>query len=157
VPAAKVMTDAVFLCLVVGSPIDGLGQAQLGASNYPEMSKLAMGSARLNADGRLVAKYRKRGDSLQSQRWLGTGFPAGCPATVRVAAGQQVFCAEVRAYTASSRSSPHIFSSAYIIRASGLNKCTTISPASINTQSDPPAPSTWTRLRPASLSFSLRC
>ena len=26
-PAAKVMTDAVFLCLVVGSPIDGLGQA----------------------------------------------------------------------------------------------------------------------------------
>jgi hypothetical protein len=70
-PAAKVMTDAVFLMLVVGSSIEGLGQAQWGASNYPEMSKLAMGSARLNADGRLVAKCRKRIDGLQSQRWAG--------------------------------------------------------------------------------------
>ncbi len=40
----------------------------------------------------------------------------------------------------SSRSALHIFSSAYIVRASGLNRCTTMSPASISTQSDPPAP-----------------
>ena len=41
-----------------------------------------------------------------------------------------------RTYTVSSRSAPHIFSSAYIARASGLNRCTTMSPASISTQSD---------------------
>ena len=47
--------------------------------------------------------------------------------------------------TASSRSSPHIFSSPYIVRASGLNRCTTMSPASISTQSEPPSPSICTR------------
>src|ERR1700722_4379356 len=60
-------------------------------------------------------------------------------------------------YTTSSNSDPHIFSSAYIARASGLNRCTTMSPASTSTQSAPFEPSTCTRFSPASCSFSDRC
>ena len=61
---------------------------------------------------------QRRKDSLQSQRWVGIGSPVGRPTARQTGPGSRRATGPLRrgpcAYTASSRSSPHIFSSAYI-------------------------------------------